>query len=192
MITTVTAPSGVGKSTYEREFMRVVPTARFLVSTTTREGRATDIGPNHTIEYELVTEEQFTHLRDTKQFLKETFGDYGNRYGTRKSYFEDAYRWHNEIYLAAVFVPAAKLFADTAKEINGGSGIHHVYLDLTDEDERKKRLLARGETNPKRFEPELERWRTDAKNSGVPFLFLDATKKPEVLVRQTFEHFKIS
>lgn len=187
-ILTVTAPSGIGKSTFMKVFLETVPESALLTSTTTRSRRETDLVWKGKEEYECVSVEKFIELSEAGSFLGVFGKEYGNRYGTKKELFVEALR-SETIYLAGLFIPAAELFLEKAKEANLSDRLHSVYLDLDDERERLRRLGNRGESSLVRFEPELERWRSLAQNSTVPFVFLDAMQSPERLVEEARTRF---
>lgn len=189
-ILSVTAPSGIGKSTFMKTFLEKVPESALLTSTTTRAKRDTDLTWKNASEYEHISVESFIELAESGAFLSVFGKEYGNRYGTKKELFFKALR-SDTIYLAGLFIPAAELFLEKAKESNLSDRLFSVYLDLDDERERLRRLGNRGESSLVRFEPELERWRKLAKSSRVPFLFLDASHTPEVLVEETLQRIQL-
>ncbi len=186
MIVGITGTSGVGKSTFMRTFFEALPQSRFLTSTTTRAKRAADTDEKHGEEYECISQEEFAKLEAEEAFLR-IFEGYGNKYATRKEYIDEALRTADTYYLAALLIPGAQAFYAHAKEVGLGGETYFLYLDLPGEEKRAWRLHERGETDTKRFEPELEVWRKEAENSGVPFIYLDAENTPENLVREAIE-----
>lgn len=186
MILTLTAASGVGKSTFLKT-LREVPglAVHPLTSTTTRLKRGDEL-PG---EYEHVSHAMFDAMAIRGEFLQ-PFDAYDNRYGTRLSLIDQALA-SDDLYVPILVIPAVKLFANYAASKNKSDRIMHVYLDLDDENERRRRLAGRNEQDMGRQKEEIESWRVQAKQLGVPFLFLDARNTPEELVRQTLAHFNI-
>lgn len=188
MILTVTAPSGVGKSTFIRALLYEGGIgARMLTSTTTRAPRGTDLP----LEYEYISEEEYQTLLDAGEFLKE-YGRYGNRYGTRISYFNDAAFFKSEPCVAAALPQAVPLWRELVEKGLGSyrGKIMHLYLDLADKDEHTRRLLERGEKDTQRFEDDLVRWKEEAVASGIPYHFLDASKSPYDMVDEVKQLLK--
>jgi guanylate kinase len=177
MLIGIVGPSGTGKSSLIRAYAEQSKgqLVCFLTSTTTRAPRASDSVIGTSKEYEYADEASFEASLRAGQFLK-PFGDYGKRYATRLTYLEDERVWGNRCaYFAVLLIEAAQLFAKYAMENDRGE-VHFFYLDMQHEEERIRRLHERGETNPKRFEPELDAWREKAKDSGIPFTYLNAER----------------
>jgi len=59
---------------------------------------------------------------------------------------------------------------------------------LSDE-ERRRRLVKRGETSAKRFEENLDEWQAQVRQSEAPFITIDASGSPEAIVEQVIERF---
>jgi guanylate kinase len=190
-IIAVAAASGVGKSTFMRTFMKLVPGSTLLTSTTTRKRDTRDIHEGNAHEYEYLTREEFGALAKQGVFL-DVFGEeYKSQYGTRERLFQDALA-SPRIYLAALFVPGVELFFEVAREeLHREDRMHAVFLDLKDEDERLQRLGISGGRDSLRYEPELEKWRRAVQRSDLPFFILDASKPPEALVHQAINKFGV-
>ncbi len=187
MIIGITAPSGVGKSSFVKAFFDAQRNAHFLVSTTTRVARERDLQLHGESEYEHVSEVEFEKM--VPQFLQ-PFGHYDARYGTLRSRFEEALR-SSEPYLAALVIPAAERMFAEAQKINLQNNLQLLYLDLPNEEERLRRLGERGEENKTRFVPELEQWRTQAQASKLPYVFIEATKPPQELVEEALRQLRL-
>lgn len=186
----VASASGVGKTTLIRTFLRIVPHSTLLTSTTTRRPRESDYHDGTVHEYEYVTREKFAKLESDGAFL-DTFGEeHKAQYGTRATIFEQALQ-SSQIFLAALYVPGVELFFDEARALHRESSMHAVFLDLEDEEERRRRLHERGETDLLRYEDELMRWRNLVAKSDAPFFILQATESPEALVHQVINKFGI-
>lgn len=175
MLNILVGPSGSGKSSIIREYDLLYPgqPVGLLTSTTTRAPREGELTIRGTSEYEYVSEETFEQLARNGVFLK-PFGDYGNRYATRLEYLENSVLWGNRAsYFVVLLIEGAQAFLTYAMETGKPLGaLNFFYLDMEHEEERTRRLKERGETNPKRFEPEIERWKKKAIASGLPFNYL--------------------
>jgi len=66
--------------------------------------------------------------------------------------------------------------------------MYHFYLDLKDEEERKRRLAERGEQEQQRLEDNILQWRTRAEESGLPFHFLDASRLADEIVKEALTY----
>jgi guanylate kinase len=190
MLIVVVAPSGVGKTSMIEEYARAHPEqwGGFITSTTTRAPREKETVIRGSHEYEFVDETVYALLAHEGKFLK-PFGEYGNRYGTKLEYLENEKVWGNRYaYFAVLLIEGAQAFMRYALESGRQHVIRFVYLDLDSEEERTRRLHARGETNPKRFKPQLEEWRKAAKHSGIPFIYLDAGRhNAKALAEELFD-----
>jgi guanylate kinase len=192
-IIAVAAASGVGKSTFMRTFLQTVPRSSMLTSTTTRAPRESDIRLPHAQEYEYVTSEAFKRLESEGAF-PDTFGkEYGTRYGHRTTVIKHALESPNA-HLGALFVPGIEMLFDIAREeFFRERDMHAIFLDLNDEEERRRRLRQRGETDEVRFKEELAQWRKlIEKSSDIPFFTLDASQSPEALVHQAINKFGLA
>jgi guanylate kinase len=76
----VSAPSGAGKTTICREFMRTTPAVRFSVSCTTRPPRLGEVDGR---DYWFISKEEF-RLRIARGEFAEWVENYGELYGTSK------------------------------------------------------------------------------------------------------------
>jgi guanylate kinase len=76
----VSAPSGAGKTTICREFMRIVPGVRFSVSCTTRPPRPGEVDGK---DYLFISKEEFRRRIARGEFV-EWVENYGELYGTSK------------------------------------------------------------------------------------------------------------
>jgi len=80
LLLTVSAPSGAGKTTICREFLRLFPDVRFSVSCTTRPPRPGEVDGK---DYVFLTREAFRERIDRGEFV-EWVENYGELYGTSK------------------------------------------------------------------------------------------------------------
>jgi thymidylate kinase len=180
MNVTITAPSGTGKTTLMRALIAESTVGmRLIPSTTTRAPRGTDLP----LEYEYLSDTEFEALAEQGAFLK-VYGKYGNYYGTRVSYFNDATFFKREPCLAAVLPEAMPLWIERSHQGLGAyRGVMcNLYLDLGDPAEHMRRLAERGETNSARLADDIVKWKEEALASNIPYHFLDARKNPYDLV----------
>jgi guanylate kinase len=82
----VSAPSGTGKTTICREFLKLCPDIQFSVSTTTRPPRP---GEKEGVDYFFVTDEAFRE-KIRKETFVEWVENYGHYYGTSKEIVHDS------------------------------------------------------------------------------------------------------
>lgn len=80
MYMVVSAPSGTGKTSICREFLKLCPDIRFSVSSTTRPPR---YGEKHGVDYHYISETLFRQQIEQNAFVEWT-QNYGNYYGTAK------------------------------------------------------------------------------------------------------------
>jgi guanylate kinase len=190
-ILTVAAASGVGKSTFVREFLKTVPGSTLLTSVTSRLPRAGDMEWEGVPEYEYMTPKEIFALDERGEFL-ELFGeDHPPLYATRAKLFEQALA-SSRIYLAMLYVPGVELFFDEARSLDRENNVYAVFFDLDSEEERIKRLTMRGEKDQTRFEPQLNKWRRLVEKSDVPFFLMKANEPPSALVEQAIRKFGIA
>lgn len=105
----VSAPSGTGKTTICREFLRAFPAVRFSVSFTTRPRRP---GETDGKDYFFVSEEDFRRRLAAGEFV-EWVENYGHLYGTSRRVLEGALAAGEDILLDI--------------EPRGARAIHNLY-----------------------------------------------------------------
>lgn len=81
----VSAPSGTGKTSICREFLKLCPKIRFSVSSTTRPPRP---GEKEGVDYFFVSEEAFREQIQKEAFV-EWVNNYGHYYGTSKEMIQN-------------------------------------------------------------------------------------------------------
>lgn len=91
----VSAPSGTGKTTICREFLKAFPKVRFSVSFTTRPRRP---GETDGKDYFFVSEEDFKRRLEAGEFI-EWVENYGHLYGTSRQVLETALAAGEDILL---------------------------------------------------------------------------------------------
>ena len=193
-ILSLAGASGVGKSTFMRTFLKVVPKSTILPSYTTRELRGSEITWDGVPEYYQLSRKEMLERDEVGEFLH-VFGRDSHTYGTtlyatRVSDFEAALA-SKHVHLCALFVPGVEMFFDESRDRHKEHEMHAVFLDLKDEEERRRRLDQGGGRDQTRYVEELSQWRRLIGKSDAPFYLLEATSSPEELVRKTTEHFKL-
>ena len=81
----VSAPSGTGKTSICREFLKLCPNVRFSVSSTTRPPRP---GEKEGVDYFFVSDDAFREQIQKQSFV-EWVENYGHYYGTSKEFMQD-------------------------------------------------------------------------------------------------------
>lgn len=187
MILSLTGPSGVGKTTLMHNLLKALPDVKPLVSYTTRAPRPSD-EPG---EYKYVSQEEFDHLQAAGEFLW-TANAYVNHYGTRKADIDMALNSTDAVYMPVLVLSAVKKLHDYA---NGAGKMHNLrsmYIRIEDEAELRSRFKERGD-NPEEAEArirECRTWNEEAKNLGVPFIWLEAQKSREDIVADALAKLK--
>lgn len=187
MILSLTGPSGVGKTTLMHNLLQALPNAKPLVSYTTRAARQSD-EPG---EYRYVSQEEFDRMSQAKEFLWEASA-YVNRYGTRKADIDSALESADTLYMPVLVLNAVKKLHEYANSIAKTESLHSMYIWIEDEAELRSRFAERGD-KPEEVEAriaECKDWNAQAKNLGVPFIYLEARKKREDIVVDALAQIK--
>ena len=85
LILVVSAPSGAGKTTICKEFLKAAPNVRFSISSTTRKPRRGEVHGN---DYHFISEEEFKESIAKDEFIEWEI-NYGHIYGTSKKCIEE-------------------------------------------------------------------------------------------------------
>lgn len=176
MILSITGPSGVGKTTLMHNLLGSLPHAKPLTSYTTRAARPSD-EPG---EYAYVSLEEFERMEKAGEFLW-TASAYVNRYGTRKADIDAALNDTSTTHMPMLVLSAVKTLYEYAKEAGKTNTLRAMYIWIEDESELRSRFKERGD-KPEEAEAriaECRSWNQEAKNLGVPFIYLEAQKKRE-------------
>lgn len=105
LLVVISAPSGGGKTTLARELMSHFPSSRRSISVTTRPARATEI-PDQ--DYHFISDQDFDSLLE-KNALAEWAVVHGFRYGTTKSFIDQALKDHAILFLTIDVQGAASI-----------------------------------------------------------------------------------
>lgn len=168
MIITITGPSGVGKTSIAKKLLELVPKMRLVVSLTTREPRASDLPGEYRCN---VPRGEF--FRDDGEIPQEKFlwvrPAHGNVYGTLRESVDAA--------LSLAIPSLMLLLPETVallRDYTAGKSVLSFYVKSPDEKELERRLLLRGEDAAiiQRRIADCRRWDEEAKNSGIPYVFV--------------------
>ena len=185
MLISITGPSGVGKTTLLHSLVKNIPEAQTLTSYTTREPRPSD-EPG---EYTYVSREEFEKIAKTGAFLWEA-RTYVNHYGTKKEDIDRALA--GGMYFPVLAIDAVKKLHTYANSVGKIKEVRYFYIYIDDEEELRRRFKKRGDAQEEvevRIR-ECRDWNEQAAASGVPFIYLQATKKREDIVADALSHIK--
>lgn len=185
MILSITGPSGVGKTTLMHNLLKALPRAKPLISYTTRDPRPTD-EPG---EYAYISPEKFEQMERGGEFLW-TASAYVNRYGTRKADIDAALNDLETTHMPMLVLSAVKTLYEYAKETGKTGALRSMYIHIDDEAELRSRFKERGD-KPEEAEARIQEcrtWNEEAKNLGVPFIYLEAQKRREDILADALSH----
>lgn len=177
MIVSITGPSGVGKTTLLHNLLKEIPEAKPLISYTTRPPRPSD-EPG---EYAYISRDEFEAMSAAGEFLWEA-RTYKNLYGTKKADIDRALS--EGFYFPVLVVSAVKTLHEYAATVGKAQNAHYLYIHIDDEAELRKRFKERGDAQEEvdaRIK-ENKDWNEQAAASGVPFIYLPATKTREEIL----------
>jgi guanylate kinase len=179
MILSITGPSGVGKTTLMHNLLGALPNAKVFESVTTRAPRPTD-EPG---EYAHVSEDEFEAMRDRGDFLWEAH-PHGKSYATAKAAI-DAALASSDIFISPLVISAVGILTEYAKAQGKESAVRSLYIWTDDIEELRRRFHKRADMTEAEIEQRLEEcrsWNVEAKESGLSFIYLQATHTPEEIL----------
>lgn len=188
MIVSITAPSGVGKSTLMEGIVRHLPDARPLLSVTTRSPRASGEVEG---EYEHVSNLEFPHMLAQGVFLWVRH-IHGNWYGTRADTVAMALSDKTKLYIPLLTVDVLRELHTYALLRGQKNMLKHIYLRLSDESELRRRLRARGDASEEvtRRIAECRSWNEDARFLGVRLKMIDADWEKDMVLARTLSYIQ--
>lgn len=130
----ISGPSGVGKTSICEAIFAEIPNISRSISATTRQKRAGEIDGHH---YHFLTRDDFVKKIESDEFL-EYAQVHDHYYGTLKQNVEEAFRKQQHC-LVEIDVQGAKQIQEN-KDFETVS----IFIGLSNLDEIKKRLIARG------------------------------------------------
>jgi guanylate kinase len=184
MILSITGPSGVGKTTLMSSLLHALADAAPLTSVTTRAPRPTD-GKR---EYEYVSQTDFTARSEREEFLWEVH-PHGKSYATAKKTV-DAALASECFFIAPLVISAVERLRVYVKTQGKSDAVRAIYIWIENPEELRARFTNRGDMTPEEIESRLEEcrsWNAEAKASGLPFIFLQATNTPEEILRDALK-----
>ncbi len=167
-IWTISGPAGVGKTTLLKGLLTAIPNSRPLLRVTTRPRRPSDIVG----EYEYLQRTEFM-FREQHSELAWHIEHHGNCYGVPKSVMEEALAGEC-MYACDLSVKSVESGVAYARTKHFGSAIRSIYLDVTDEEELRRRMIERGESDIDRRILDSREWRQQALSSNHEFCFVNA------------------
>ena len=177
----------MGKTTLMHNLLGSLPNAKPLVSYTTRATRPTD-EPG---EYAYVSQEEFDAMKTSGAFLWEAHA-YVNHYATRKADIDMALSDSSTIFIPVLVLSAVKTLHEYASRTGTIQNLRSLYIHIDDEAELRSRFKERGD-KPEEAEAriaECRSWNEEAKNLGVPFIYLEAQKKREDILADALVHLR--
>ncbi|MDO8676062.1 MAG: AAA family ATPase [Candidatus Azambacteria bacterium] len=170
VILTITGASGVGKTTIIKKLLETRPDVKLIKSWTTRGPRESDLPGEY--EYNVPAEEMQILEKD---FFK-IFNAHGNSYGTLKKSVVEAFLDSEPRIL--ILVPEA------VEAIRDYFSKYDVYLERIvsfyvlspGEEELRRRLSGRNETDIQKRIDDCKKWDDAAIASDIPYIFLSNNK----------------
>ncbi|MEK7648730.1 MAG: hypothetical protein AAB400_02295 [Patescibacteria group bacterium] len=177
---TFTGASGVGKTVIARTLLERFPLFGWLESITTREIRPT----NFPDEYVHVSQGEFLQWVSEEKFVEWVQVHGNDYYGTLKGSLDRVLTDPKRIYLKTIDpVGLAKIHAYAP------SALLPFYVLAPSEDILRQRLSDRGESEEtvQRRLHDCERWDADARQSKIPYVFIQNEKTIEDVIEHIID-----
>lgn len=184
-IVTFTGASGSGKSSSMSILQKIEPRFSWMQSVTTREMRESD----HLGEYKYVSDDQFEITRAANLFLWDTKA-HGNKYGTTKQSIETALtaEYPTLMHLVPRCVPIL--------QTSVGKRVLSFFVHVENKNELRHRIKHRDRHASNAVINEritsCARWTQEARDSGIPYRFIDNSGTPEETMAQVLEGLRQS
>jgi len=175
-VVTLSGPTAAGKSTAIRRLLTLNDSSRMLTSVTDRAPRGDELEG----EYEFVTTDEFHELEHLGEFAW-WVAIHGNLYGTRRRDIVRAVNEIDKVHLAHVAPQTYKRAMPYVED----DIIIPIYILSPGDDLLRRRCFDRGGLSSAKIEErivECRRWDEEARQSGVPFRFVQNEGEIEDLV----------
>jgi len=149
----ISAPSGSGKSTLVNELLKQTSDLDFSISYTTRAPRGAEQNGK---QYFFVSREQFEQMIRADEFLEHA-DVFGNYYGTARRFLQEAQSKGHDLLLDIDVQGAAQIKPKLAHAVS-------IFVLPPDRRTLEKRLLKRGEDDPRVIQRRLDGASQEIKN----------------------------
>ena len=149
----ISAPSGSGKSTLVNELLKQTSDLDFSISYTTRAPRGAEQNGK---QYFFVSREQFEQMIRADEFLEHA-NVFGNYYGTARRFLQEAQSKGHDLLLDIDVQGAAQIKPKLAHAVS-------IFVLPPDRRTLEKRLLKRGEDDPRVIQRRLDGASQEIKN----------------------------
>jgi len=181
-IVTLSGPSGAGKTTIARELLQANPEWRLIVSLTTRGPRDSDLPGEYKYN---IRRKRFEKLESEGKFIW-TVSVHGNKYGTLFESIDTAL----DAEYASIMLLAPNVIATLIEYAQGRGQVTSFFVTPPKSDVLRARLEARGESEEdidRRLE-DCDKWTQEARESALPYIFVDNKGTIEETVEQVLQN----
>lgn len=179
---TVSGPTGSGKTTLIARLLESFPAYHPLTCQTTRQPRPSDIREQYCYVSDEIFERYICNMS-----LMWWHNVHGYRNGALKIDVDEALR--HGYCIADTSYDAVEILFGQAMKYGVLSLMRCCYLDISDEEELRRRLQERGEVNIEKRVAECRQWGKNARASRIPFCFIDACQPPTKVLSDAIAYF---